>query len=150
MAEIMNADSDNIVRDGIGVEASAMAEYKGILQRLLDNRPSGTRQRLAHALGKNRSFITQITNPGYAVPIPAPHLETIFEIVHFPTAERQAFLDAYGRAHPGRLQRAQAGRRNRTATLHVPDLGDEDRNRRLDHMLSELAVQIAKIIDDGQ
>ena len=81
---------------------------------------------------------------------PQVYLETIFEIVHFPTTERQAFLDAYGRAHPGRLQRAQSGRRNRTATLHVPDLGDEDRNRRLDHMLSELAVQIAKIIDDGQ
>jgi len=146
----VNAESDNIARERAGAEASAMAEYKSILQRLLDNRPSGTRQRLAHALGKNRSFITQITNPGYTVPIPAPHIETIFEIVHFPTTERQAFLDAYGRAHPGRLQRAQSGRRNRTATLHVPDLGDEDRNRRLDHMLSELAVQIAKIIDDGQ
>jgi len=141
----MSAETDNI-----GSEASAMAEYKGILQRLLDNRPSGTRQRLAHALGKNRSFITQITNASYAVPIPAPHLETIFEIVHFPTHERQAFLDAYGRAHPGRLQRAQSSRRIRTATLHVPDLGDEERNRRLDHMLSELAVQVAKIVEDGQ
>jgi len=133
-----------------GPEESAVAEYKGILQRLLENRPSGTRQRLAHALGKNRSFITQITNASYAVPIPAPHLETIFEIVHFPAHERQAFLDAYGRAHPGRLLRAQSTRRIRTATLHVPDLGDEDRNCRLDQMLSELAVQVAKILEDGQ
>ncbi|WP_374650643.1 hypothetical protein [Dongia sp.] len=141
----MNAETE-----GSGTEATAMAEYKGILQRLLDNRPSGTRQRLAHALGKNRSFITQITNPSYAVPIPAPHIETIFEIAHFPPQERQAFLDAYDRAHPGRLQRAQSGRRIRTATLHVPDLGNEERNQRLDHMLSELAVQIAKIVEGGQ
>jgi len=32
----------------------------------------------------------------------------------------------------------------------VPDLGDDERNRRLDHMLSELAIQIAKIVEDGQ
>lgn len=131
-----------------GLEASAMAEYKSILQRLLDNRPSGTRQRLAHALGKNRSFISQITNASYAVPIPAPHLETIFEIVHFPPMERQAFLAAYDKAHPGRLQRGRSGRRIRTATLHVPDLGNDERNRRLDHMLTDLAVQMAKIIED--
>ena len=61
---------DSAPREGAGRDAGelgAMAEYKGILQRLLDNRPSGTRQRLAHALGKNRSFITQITNPSYGV-----------------------------------------------------------------------------------
>lgn len=131
-----------------GAEASAMAEYKGILQRLLDNRPSGTRQRLALALGKNRSFVSQITNASYVVPIPAPHIETIFEIVHFPPLERQAFLAAYDRAHPGRLQRSQTGRRIRTATLHVPDLGSEERNRRLDQMLTDVAVQMARIIED--
>ena len=42
-----------------------VAEYKAILKRVLDNRPSGTRQRLAKALGKNRSFISQIANPAY-------------------------------------------------------------------------------------
>ncbi|TDQ77654.1 hypothetical protein A8950_3809 [Dongia mobilis] len=138
----------NTVAEIAGAEASAMAEYKGILQRLLDNRPSGTRQRLALALGKNRSFVSQITNASYAVPIPAPHIETIFEIVHFPPLERQAFLAAYDRAHPGRLQRSQTGRRIRTATLHVPDLGSEERNRRLDQMLTDVAVQMARIIED--
>lgn len=141
----MSADTEIT---GADAEASAMAEYKSILQRLLDNRPSGTRQRLALALGKNRSFISQITNAGYAVPIPAPHLETIFEIVHFPPLEKQAFLTAYDRAHPGRLQRSHAGRRIRTASLHVPDLGSEERNRRLDDMLTELAVQMAKMIEE--
>ncbi|MBL8710816.1 MAG: hypothetical protein JNL25_16605 [Rhodospirillaceae bacterium] len=139
----MSADPEEI-----GAEASAMAEYKGILQRLLDNRPSGTRQRLAHALGKNRSFITQITNASYAVPIPAPHLETIFEIAHFPPLEKQAFLTAYDRAHPGRLQRAHASRRIRTASLHVPDLGDDERNRRLDQMLTDFAIQVAKLLEN--
>ena len=81
---------------------AAVTDYKNILRRVLENRPSGTRQRLSAALGKNRSFISQITNPSYAVPIPAPHLSTIFEICHFSAADRRAFLDAYARAHPRR------------------------------------------------
>jgi len=42
-----------------------IAAYKAILRDVLDKRPSGMRQRLAEALGKNRSFITQIANPAY-------------------------------------------------------------------------------------
>ena len=58
----------------------AVFEYKRVLQQVLENRPSGTRQSLAEALGKHRSFISQITNPNYSVPIPARHIESIFEI----------------------------------------------------------------------
>ena len=60
-------------------------------KQVLDNRPSGTRQRLAKALGKNRSFISQIANPAYPVPIPAQHLETMFELCHFSQDERRDF-----------------------------------------------------------
>lgn len=63
--------------------SSAIAAYKAILQEVLERRPSGTRQRLAQSLEKARSFVTQITNPAYPVPIPAQHLSTIFEICHF-------------------------------------------------------------------
>jgi hypothetical protein len=41
----------------------AVARYKAILQRVIANRPSGTRQRLAGSFGKNRSFVSQISNP---------------------------------------------------------------------------------------
>jgi hypothetical protein len=34
-------------------------QYKEVLRRILDSRPSGTRQRLAVALGTNRSFVSQ-------------------------------------------------------------------------------------------
>src|SRR4029079_8563721 len=37
--------------------AQAVALYKRLLADVIDGRPSGTRQRLAAALGKNRSFI---------------------------------------------------------------------------------------------
>ena len=78
------------------------ADYKRVLQEVCDNRPSGTRGRLAIALGTNRSFVSQLVNPVYAMPIPAQHLETIFEVCHFSPAEREAFLAVYDRAHPGR------------------------------------------------
>ena len=50
-----------------------VAAYKRVLQDVLERRPSGMRQRLAEALGKNRSFISQISNPTYPTPIPAQH-----------------------------------------------------------------------------
>ena len=70
------------------------------LRTVIDLRPSGTRQRLAAALGKNRSFISQITNPAYLTPIPAQHLDTLFEICHFSPDEKRRFIEAYTCAHP--------------------------------------------------
>ena len=43
-------------------------------------------------MGKNRSFVSQISNPAYPVPVPFQHLNTIFEVCHFPPAAKEAFL----------------------------------------------------------
>ena len=51
------------------------------------------RGRLAMALGKHKSFVSQIANPAYAVPIPAGDLPIIFEICHLSAQERQGFLE---------------------------------------------------------
>jgi hypothetical protein len=126
----------------------AVAAYKTILKRVLDNRPSGTRQRLASALGKNRSFVSQIANPAYPVPIPAQHLETMFEICHFSQDERRAFLANYAQAHPRRLALVTAARRTRTVTLAVPDLGDARRNRALDEHIADIVRRISGLLDD--
>lgn len=127
----------------------AVARYKAILQRVMDNRPSGTRQRLAGALGKNRSFISQITSPAYATPIPARHVETIFEICHFAPDDRQAFLDAYAQAHPRRLSAERNERRVRAHTIYLPDLGDDEKNRELDRTVGEFVQRLTKLIDDA-
>jgi hypothetical protein len=131
-------------------EGNAVAEYKRVLAKVLENRPSGTRQRLAVALGKNRSFISQIANPSYATPIPAQHLETIFEICLFPAAERRAFLDAYGRAHPGKVERRgrKEHHRLRPVTVYVPDLADGAKNQALDRLLADIAARIGKLTED--
>jgi hypothetical protein len=129
-------------------DADAMVEYKTILKRVLDNRPSGTRQRLARALGKNRSFISQIANPAYPVPIPVQHLETMFELCHFSQDDRQTFLAAYRRAHPRRLALVHTVQRTRIVSLAVPDLGDAKRNRAVDALIADFVRRLRKFIDD--
>jgi len=121
-----------------------VAAYKSILQAVIDNRPSGTRQRLAAALGKNRSFISHITSPAYATPVPAQHLDTIFSICHFSPAEREAFLAAYRHAHPGRLEVVRQERPLRHIVVEFPDFGDPARNRAADELFAELARRLAK------
>jgi len=140
------ADDRDDVREQAG---SAVAGYKRVLAHVLENRPSGTRQRLAVALGKNRSFVSQIANPAYATPIPAQHLDLIFEVCLFPAVERKAFLDHYARAHPGKLERTRHRKdhRLRPVTVYVPDLEDEAKNHALDRLLADIAARIGKLTD---
>ena len=90
----------------------AVRAYKRLLQTYLDHRPSGTRQRIAQALGKHKSFVSQITNPAYPAPMPARHLGAILEICHLSPEERSTFLAAYRAAHPIRARpwRSSPGR----------------------------------------
>ena len=128
--------------------ASVVAAYKTILKRVVDNRPSGTRHRLAVALGKNRSFISQITGPAYSVPIPVGHLQTVFEVCHFTPAERREFTAAYEKAHsrrPGPVRRPSA---LRTLTLTLPDLGDPRRNRLLEDTVADVVRRIARLAEE--
>jgi hypothetical protein len=130
-------------------DAAAVADYKRILQQVLENRPAGTRLRLAEALGKNRSFISQIANPNYSVPIPARHVEPIFEICHFLAAEKAQFLQVYRRAHPHRAPASGSDGRYRDLVVRVPDLRDRERNRQLDTLVKDMAQRVARLLEDG-
>ena len=129
-------------------EAGAVAVYKRIFKEVLDKRPSGMRLRLAHAMGKNRSFVSQISNPAYPVPIPVQHLNTIFDVCHFPPQAKAAFLRAYARAHPRRVGRLTEGPHERALTLHLPDLGSTKRNTQLDALLQEFARRLIAIMQE--
>ncbi len=126
--------------------AAAVKAYKTILADMLAARPSGTRQRLADALGKNRSFVSQIANPAYAPPLPAAHLDVIFEVCHFPPAVRERFLKAYGEAHPVRIA-APPGERLRRHVVMLPDLGDAARNAKLDEAVGEFVRKLGRIFE---
>ena len=127
-----------------GAASGGVADYKRLLQQVCDNRPSGTRGRLAAALGTNRSFVSQMTNPAYAMPIPAQHLQTIFDVCHFSPSERAAFLEAYDCAHPGRREGANGAAATRLVPVRVPDLGDPRRNQAIDDMLAEYARHLVR------
>jgi hypothetical protein len=137
----MSLDADKTVN---GSGDSHVADYKLMLRRVLDNRPSGTRLKLAAALGKNRSFVSQITNPAYPVPIPAKHVAIIFEVCHLSGTERAAFIEAYGRAHPGRLRAPHRDTRTRTILVTVPELGDDKKDRALEQLILDFAARLAR------
>ncbi len=129
-------------------EVSAVAEYKRVFKEVLDSRPSGMRIRLAHAMGKNRSFVSQISNPAYPVPVPVQHLNTIFDVCHFSPPAKAAFLRAYARAHPRRIGQLTKIPRERAIMLHVPDLGSAKRNQQLDALMHEFARRLIAILQD--
>ncbi|MFH1795735.1 MAG: hypothetical protein ABIK36_11520 [Pseudomonadota bacterium] len=126
----------------------AIRAYKSVLASVIEQRPSGTRQRLADALGKHRSFVSQIANPAYSMPIPAKHLPAIFSVCHFSPAEREAFVNAYAIAHPGKAP-SSATRRMRHISLAVPDLGDEKQNAALDRAVLDFIQKITSIAGKG-
>lgn len=125
---------------------SPVSIYKMMLQRILEQRPSGTRQSLAAALGKNRSFISQISNPNYTTPIPAEHLDEIFRTCHFSTGEKKSFLDKYHQAHPGKSYSAGLQKGSRTISIQVPDYGDHEKNQALEILIKKFARSTAKLM----
>jgi hypothetical protein len=128
-----------------GSRGEAIVAYKQILRDVLDRRPSGTRHRLAQALGKARSFVSQITNPAYAIAIPVQHLGAIFEVCHFSGAERERFLEAYRLAHPRCTLQLEPRARLRPLRLLVPDLGGEAANQDLDQLIHDYVTSLAKV-----
>jgi hypothetical protein len=99
-------------------------------------------------MGKNRSFVSQISNPSYPIPIPVQHLNTIFDVCHFPPQAKAAFLRAYTRAHPRRKGRLTEIPHERILALHLPDLGSSKRNGRLDALMQEFARRLVAILQD--
>lgn len=130
--------------------ADAVAAYKRILAGVLEQRPSGARQRLATALGKNRSFVSQISNPAYSTPIPASHIDTLFDICHFSGDEKKSFLAAYAAAHPRRPVALQDHHRARGRPIYLPDLGDDERNERMRQAVTDFVTQLICIMEQGK
>ena len=120
--------------------------YKIRLSALIDKRPSGTRQRIADALGKHRSFVTQITSTAYATPLPAKHVPVIFSVCHFNGEEKRLFLADYHAAHPEKREEMEGEKALRHMSLMVLDLGDEEKNRRFDEAIAEFAHRMGALL----
>jgi hypothetical protein len=140
---VAKTDADMIQHDASEEKIKA---YKALLTHIIDNRPAGTRQRLADALGKHRSFITQITSSFYPTPVPERHLSTIFSVCQFTDQERRNFLSFYDVAHPKRPKHKQDFRSMRQLSILVPDLGEGTANRKFDEAVTEFALRIGALL----
>jgi hypothetical protein len=128
--------------------AERVAAYKESLLKIVESRPSGMRQRLATALGKNRSFISQITNPLYPTPIPAAHLDVIFDVCHASAEERRNFYALYHLVHPKRTSSETRPGKPQLHSIVLPDLGDADANAKLYSIMSEMVRGVAALVSE--
>src|ERR1700736_5624493 len=133
-------------------ELGPIAAYKAILKGYIDRRPAGMRARIAGALGKHKSFVSQLTNPIYPMPIPARHVSTILEICHFSAEERKTFLKAYASAHPASNLGAlpDDGRmlaRPKGLSPEIPLLRDPRRQRALEALLRQFVERVFELVE---
>ena len=131
--------------------AEKIAGYKTLLRSVIERRPSGLRGRLAMALGKHKSFVSQITNPSYSVPIPATDLTTIFEICHLAPAEREQFLALYREAHPDRLQRPpRPFNAPHELSIALPQFQAEATAREVEAMILDFATRTIRLAQHAE
>ncbi len=126
---------------------AAIAAYKGLLREFIDRRPSGLRGRLARALGKHKSFVSQITNPAYDVPIPAGDLPVLFEVCHLTPDERRRFLELYEKAHPRRATRRAADRTGTAQEIRIslPAFGRPEIALEVEAAIREFAARVIRV-----
>lgn len=133
--------------------SQVVARYKQLLRDYIDRRPSGLRGKLALALGKHKSFISQITNPAYAVPIPAGDLATIFALCHLAPEEREAFMRLYRAAHPERARRLRPVSAAHELRIQLPSIRNEGLARELEALILDFAarsIRLAQRADGGE
>lgn len=129
-----------------GARAERVAAYKRYLRECIDRRPSGLRGRLAAALGKHKSFVSQITNPAYAVPIPAGDLPVIVDACHLAPGERSRFLELYRAAHPDRRPRSARGQvEPHELRIALPRFSSEGLVKEVEGAILESAQRIIRL-----
>lgn len=133
--------------DGTENADDPLVAYKVYLRELIDRRPSGTRQRIAQAIGTHKSFISQVTNPNYRVPLPAQHIPELFRVCHFSKEEERAFLELYARAHPSQSSAIDelAGIERNVIRIPLPDLGDSELTREVETIIKEFAERVIRL-----
>ena len=124
-----------------------IAVYKATLRRLIDQRPSGIRQKIAEVTGTHKSFISQITNPADGTPLPVRHIDSIFDVCHLSPDEQEAFLKEYHSAHPEHAAlKHEPQRHMRTLHIQVPALDDENKQKALEALIRDTVRRLYNLV----
>lgn len=128
-------------------QVELIATYKELLKGYLEKRPSGLRKRISDAIGTNRSFVSQITNPKYSVPIPSQYLHTLIAVCHLTPLEREEFLAAYLAAHPGQVELLQNGglASSDSVTIDLSSVEDHTERTLIKETLKHLADSLISL-----
>ena len=129
----------------------AITEYKALLRQYIDRRPSGTRQKLAEAFGTQKSFISQIINPSYRVPLPAQHIPALFRVCHLSPEEQRTFLDVYARAHPGQFAAMEELTSFEADVLRIPmpKFSDPAQRKQAEQLIKAYAERIISLLQEN-
>lgn len=125
-----------------------ISSYKSVLRGYLDQRPSGVRQKIAQVLGTHKSFVSLITNPSDATPIPARHLEAIMDVCHLSTAEKKHFLVAYNLAHPEQAAPPRTHLHFKTLHIQVPVLKNHEKQEALELLIQDTVRRLYNLFAD--
>lgn len=133
--------ADKAREDELSVDEASVSAYKDILREAIEIRPSGLRKKISDAIGTNRSFVSQITNPNYKVPIPPHYIQPIMDVCHLSPLERARFLDAYLAVHPAQaaLVNGQQLDDSGKFTIDLSAVGDTHQQEIIRHTLRTLA-----------
>ena len=121
--------------------------YKNMMRGFLEVRPSGLRKKISDGIRTNRSFVSQITNPKYAIPIPAQYVYAIMDICHLSQEERKAFIEAYLNAHPGQAEtmKTQSLNEHEIFTIDLSRVPDEHTREIIRQSLRNMAENLIEI-----
>ncbi len=138
--------------DGSSDTNDAIAEYKALLREYIDRRPSGTRQKLAEAFGTHKSFISQIANPNYRVPLPAQHIPALFKVCRLNAQEQRAFLEVYARAHPGQYGAIEdlALLEKDVVRIPLPRFEDPALRQQVEHLIKDFAERVVTLVKEAE
>lgn len=129
-------------------DTDAVSAYKTFLRELIDRRPSGTRQRIAAALGTHKSFVTQITNPNYRVPLPAQHVSAIARVCHFSADEEAAFVRLYRAAHPAQPVSMPSAGEADILEIPLPPMRSAAEREQVADLIRDFAQRVIDLVRD--
>jgi len=137
--------------DANSVDAKIVA-YKTLLREYINRRPSGIRKKISAAINTHRSFISQVANPNYRVPLPAQYVPILMDVCHFTIEEQETFLTAYTAAHPGQALFARAAAKGdyTSLTLNLSEIQDESKRIALSRSIREMTATMIRLVLESE